>query len=146
MSVERINQPTPTSADVKRFTKEKHMKKFIFKNGVTSQSLSGNNLNSEQASRPVVGRRSFLKGLGATGALSLSASALLISKAQAQEMTKKKDGDSGGKLTKAMPQFLASSLRLKSSRAIYGSNTGNSEGSRRTILRLPIPRPALRHL
>jgi hypothetical protein len=68
------------------------MKKIISKNGVTTQSqpLSGNSLNSGKASRLVVGRRSFLKGLGATGALLLPGSALLISKAQAQEMTKRK--------------------------------------------------------
>ena len=45
------------------------MKKFISKNGVTSQSqsLSGSKPASDQTSRSVVGRRSFLKGLGATG-------------------------------------------------------------------------------
>ena len=95
------------------------MKTIISKNGVTSQSqsLSGDNPNSEQASRPVVGRRSFLRGLGATGALLLPASALLISKTQAQEMTKKKDGDSGGKLTKgdaAILSFVAAAEILES--------------------------------
>ena len=61
------------------------MKKFISKNGVTSQSqsLSGGKPNSEQASPPVVGRRSFLKGLGATGALLVPATALLAAKAKA---------------------------------------------------------------
>ena len=95
------------------------MKIIISKNGVTSQSqsLSGDNPNSEQASRSVVGRRSFLKGLGATGALLLPASALLISKTQAQEMTKKKDGDSGGRLTKgdaAILSFVAAAEILES--------------------------------
>ena len=85
------------------------MKKFISKNGVTSesQSLSGGNPNSEQASRPVLGKRSVLKDLGATGALLLPASEMLMSKAQAQEMRQKKHDDSGGKFKQgAMPQFL----------------------------------------
>jgi len=95
------------------------MKKFISKNGVTSQSqsLSGGKPNSEQASRPVVGRRSFLKGLGATGAVLLPASALLMSKAQAQEMMKKKDDDSGGKLSKgdaSILRFVAAAEILES--------------------------------
>src|SRR6266446_2570435 len=82
------------------------MKKFISKNGVTSQSqsLSGGKPNSEQASRPVVGRRSFLKGLGATGALLLPASALLTAKGNAQ------NPDASGKLRKgdaAILRFLA---------------------------------------
>jgi hypothetical protein len=77
------------------------MKKFISKNGVTSrsQSLSGGNPNSEQASRSVVGRRSFLKGLGATGALLVPATALLASKAKA-------DDDGGGKLSKGDASIL----------------------------------------
>src|SRR5258708_10558423 len=72
------------------------MKKFISKNGVTSQSqsLSGGNPNSGQANRPVVGRRSFLKGLGATGALLVPATALLATKARAS------GDDGGGKLSK----------------------------------------------
>jgi len=95
------------------------MKKFISKNGVTSQSqsLSGGKPNSEQASPPVVGRRSFLKGLGATGAVLLPGSALLMSKAQAQEMTKKKGDDSGGQLTKgdaAILSFVAAAEILES--------------------------------
>src|SRR3981189_2682787 len=95
------------------------MKKFISKNGVTSQSqsLSGGKPNSEQASRPVVGRRSFLKGLGATSAVLLPASALLLSKAQAQQTGKKKDDDSGGKLTKgdaAILKFLAAAEIIES--------------------------------
>jgi len=95
------------------------MKKFITKNGVTSQSqsLSGGKSNSEQASRPVVGRRSFLKGLGATGAVLLPASALLMSNAQAQQTSKKKDDDSGGKLSKgdaSILRFLAAAEILES--------------------------------
>ena len=83
------------------------MKKFISKNGVTSQSqsLSGGKPNSEQASRPVVGRRSFLKGLGATGALLVPASALLINQAKAQE-DKDKNDDNGGKLSKGDASIL----------------------------------------
>jgi hypothetical protein len=78
------------------------MKKFISKNGVTSQSqsLSGGNPNSEQMSRPVVGRRSFLKGLGATGALLVPATALLASKAKAA------GDDGGGKLSKGDASIL----------------------------------------
>src|ERR1700736_6976226 len=83
------------------------MKKFISKNGVTSQSqsLSGGKPNSEQASGPVVGRRSFLKGLGATGALLVPASALLINQAKAQE-DKDKNDDNGGKLSKGDASIL----------------------------------------
>jgi Ferritin-like domain len=89
------------------------MKKFISKKGVTSQSqsLSGGKPNSEQASRPVVGRRSFLKGLGATGALLVPATALLASKAKAA------DDDGGGKLSKgdaAILRFLAAAEIIES--------------------------------
>jgi Ferritin-like domain len=82
------------------------MKKSISKNGVTSQSqsLSGGDPSSEQPSRPVVGRRSFLKGLGATGALLVPATALLTTTAKA------KNPDASGKLTKgdaAILRFLA---------------------------------------
>src|SRR5258707_10082641 len=88
------------------------MKKFISKNGVTSQSqsLSGGNPSSEQASRSVVGRRSFLKGLGATGALLVPATALLATKAKA-------DDDGGGKLSKgdaSILRFLAAAEILES--------------------------------
>ncbi len=88
------------------------MKKSISKNGVTSQSqsLSGGNPSSEQASRPVVGRRSFLKGLGATGALLVPATALLAAKAKA-------DDDGGGKLSKgdaSILRFLAAAEILES--------------------------------
>ena len=59
------------------------MKKFISKNGVTSESQS------------------------LSGALLLPASEMLMSKAQAQEMRQKKHDDSGGKFKQgAMPQFL----------------------------------------
>src|SRR5258707_6495285 len=88
------------------------MKKFISKNGVTSQSqsLSGGNPSSEQASRPVVGRRSFLKGLGATGALLVPATAILAAKAKA-------DDDGGGKLSKgdaSILRFLAAAEIIES--------------------------------
>ena len=89
------------------------MKKFITKNGVTSQSqsLSGGKSNSEQASRPVVGRRSFLKGLGATGAVLLPASALLATKAEARN-----DGFGGkiGKGDASILRFLAAAEILES--------------------------------
>ena len=83
------------------------MRKFISKNGVTpqSQSLLGGNPNSEQTNRSVVGRRSFLKGLGATGALLVPASALLINQAKAQE-DKDKNDDNGGKLSKGDASIL----------------------------------------
>jgi lambda repressor-like predicted transcriptional regulator len=61
--------------------------------------------------RPIVGRRSFLKGLGATGALLLPASALLINKANAA------DDDFGGKLSKgdaAILRFLAAAEIIES--------------------------------
>src|SRR6266446_5442135 len=88
------------------------MKKFISKNGVKSQSqsLSGGNPSPEQASRPVVGRRSFLKGLGATGALLVPATALLATKAKA-------DDDGGGRLSKgdaSILRFLAAAEILES--------------------------------
>src|SRR5258708_34889002 len=89
------------------------MKKSIFKNGVTSQSrsLSGGNPSSEQPSRPVVGRRSFLKGLGATGALLVPATALLATKARAS------GDDGGGKLSKgdaSILRFLAAAEIIES--------------------------------
>jgi hypothetical protein len=88
------------------------MKKSISKNGVKSQSQSllGGNPSSEQPSRPVVGRRSFLKGLGATGALLVPATALLAAKAKA-------DDDGGGKLSKgdaAILRFLAAAEIIES--------------------------------
>src|SRR5258708_522335 len=89
------------------------MKKFIAQNGVTSQSqsLSGSNPSSEQASRPVVGRRSFLRGLGATGAILLPASALLATKAKAR------NDDFGGKIGKgdaSILRFLAAAEIIES--------------------------------
>ncbi len=100
-------------------TKLKHMKKFISKSAVTSQPqfISGDDVNPEQASRPGLERRSFLKRLGATGALLLPTSALLINKAHAHEMTERKAGDSGGKLTKgdaAILSFVAAAEILES--------------------------------
>src|SRR5260370_29564419 len=88
------------------------MKKFIAQNGVTSQSqsLSGSKPASDQTSRTVVGRRSFLKGLGATGALLVPATALLASKA-------KEDDDFGGKIGKgdaSILRFLAAAEILES--------------------------------
>src|SRR5258708_12292583 len=87
------------------------MKKFIAQNGVTSQSqsLSGSNPASDQRSRTVVGRRSFLKGLGATGALLVPATALLASKAKAED-------DFGGKIGKgdaSILRFLAAAEILE---------------------------------
>jgi len=88
------------------------MKKFIAKNGVTSQSqaLSGSK-TSDQTSRSVVGRRSFLKGLGATGAVLLPASALLATKAEARN-----DGFGGkiGKGDASILRFLAAAEILES--------------------------------
>jgi hypothetical protein len=89
------------------------MKKFISKNAVTSQSqsLSGGNPNSGQANRPVVGRRSFLKGLGATGALLVPAAALLATKAKAR------NDDFGGKIGKgdaSILRFLAAAEIIES--------------------------------
>jgi Ferritin-like domain len=87
------------------------MKKFITQNGMTqSKSLSGSKPSSDPMIRPVVGRRSFLKGLGATGAMLLPASALLANKAKA-------DDDFGGKLSKgdaSILRFLAAAEILES--------------------------------
>jgi Ferritin-like domain len=78
------------------------MKKIISKNGVTpqSQSLARGKPNSVQGDRSVVGRRSFLKGLGATGALLVPASALLTAKAKAAA------DDTGGKLSQGDASIL----------------------------------------
>src|SRR6266446_3696111 len=89
------------------------MKKFIPKNGVPSrsQSLSGGKPNSEETSRPVVGRRSFLKGLGATGALLVTTTALLATKAKGT------NDDFGGKIGKgdaSILRFLAAAEILES--------------------------------
>jgi Ferritin-like domain len=89
------------------------MKKFITKNGMTpqSQSLSGGKPTSDQTSRPALGRRSFLKGLGATGALLVPASGLLATKAKAT------NDDFGGKIGKgdaSILRFLAAAEILES--------------------------------
>ena len=89
------------------------MKKLINKNGVTPQSqfLSRGEPTSDQLNRGVVGRRSFLKGLGATGAMLLPASALLVTKAKARS------DDSGGKLSRgdaSILRFLAAAEILES--------------------------------
>jgi hypothetical protein len=89
------------------------MKKFIRKNGVTpqSQSLSESESTSDQTSQTVVGRRRFLKGLGATGVLLVPATALLATKVRAAS------DDSGGKLSKgdaSILRFLAAAEILES--------------------------------
>jgi hypothetical protein len=87
------------------------MKKLITKNGVTPQSQSVSESTSDQTSRTAVGRRSFLKGLGATGAILLPASALLATKAKAA------GDDFGGKLSKgdaSILRFLAAAEILES--------------------------------
>src|SRR6266403_1833051 len=90
-----------------------YMKKSIAQNGVTSQSqsLSGSKPASDQTSRSGVGRRSFLKGLGATGAVLLPASALLATKAKAR------NDDFGGEIGKgdaSILRFLAAAEILES--------------------------------
>src|SRR4029077_8776050 len=89
------------------------MKKSINKNGVTpqSQSLSRGEPRPDQRKRSVVGRRSFLKGLGATGAMLLPASALLVNQAKAMS------DDFGGKIGKgdaSILRFLAAAEILES--------------------------------
>jgi hypothetical protein len=90
------------------------MKKFISHNGMTPQSpsLSGGKPNSEQTSRPVVRRRSFLKGLGATGALLLPGSTLLVNQAKGMG-----NDDFGGKIGKgdaSILRFLAAAEIIES--------------------------------
>ena len=90
------------------------MKKLINKNGVTprSQSLSKGEPESGRMVRSVVGRRSFLKGLGATGAMLLPASALLATKAKAMG-----GDDFGGQLSKgdaSILRFLAAAEIIES--------------------------------
>jgi hypothetical protein len=94
------------------------MKKFKYQNGVTpeSQSVFRSKPTSDPMIRPIVGRRSFLKGLGATGALLVPATALLMNQAKAQEDKDKKD-DNGGKLSKgdaSILRFLAAAEILES--------------------------------
>jgi Ferritin-like domain len=77
------------------------MKRFTSKKGVISQSqsLPPGITNTDRTDGSIVGRRSFLKGLGAAGAVLLPASSLLMSKATAQE-NNSKSGDQSGKLTR----------------------------------------------
>ena len=86
---------------------------MITKNGVTpqSRSLSGGEPNPDQRKRSAVGRRSFLKGLGATGAMLLPTGALLLNQAKAMS------DDSGGKLSKgdaSILRFLAAAEIIES--------------------------------
>ena len=78
------------------------MKRLIGKNGVTPklQSLSGGESESSEVKRSILGRRSFLKGLGATGAMLLPATALLATKGKGQS------DDSGGKLSEGDASIL----------------------------------------
>jgi hypothetical protein len=90
------------------------MKKSINKNGVTpqSQSLSRGEPTADQINRSVVGRRSFLRGLGATGAMLLPAGALLVNQAKAM-----RGDDSGGELSKgdaSILRFLAAAEIIES--------------------------------
>jgi hypothetical protein len=54
------------------------MKRLINTNGVKheAQSLSGGESHSSESRRSILGRRSFLKGLGATGAMLLPATSI----------------------------------------------------------------------
>jgi len=76
------------------------MKRLINTNGVKpeAQSLSEGESDSSDGRRSILGRRSFLKGLGATGAMLLPATSLLARKA--------KSDDSGGKLSKGDASIL----------------------------------------
>ena len=78
------------------------MKKLINRNGLTPQpqSLSGEESGPGEVERSILGRRSFLKGLGATGAMLLPATVLLSTKAKAQS------DDSGGKLSRGDASIL----------------------------------------
>jgi hypothetical protein len=78
------------------------MKRLTSKNGLTPklQSLSGGESEFSEVKRSILGRRSFLKGLGATGAMLLPASALLATKAKARS------DDSGGKLSRGDASIL----------------------------------------
>jgi hypothetical protein len=89
------------------------MKRFISKKSLISQSqsLSGGTTNPAPTNGNIVGRRSFLKGLGATGAVLLPASALLATKAKAT------NDDFGGKIGKgdaSILRFLAAAEILES--------------------------------
>src|SRR6516225_1797963 len=76
------------------------MKRLINTNGVKpeAQSLSEGESDSSDGRMSILGRRSFLKGLGATGAMLLPATSLLARKA--------KSDDSGGKLSKGDASIL----------------------------------------
>jgi len=87
------------------------MKKLISK-AMTPQTQSPcrSKATSDPMIRPMVGRRSFLKGLGATSAMLLPASALLANKPRAA------DDDSGGKLSRgdaSILRFLAAAEILE---------------------------------
>ena len=78
------------------------MKDRINTNGVASkpQSLSEGESESSEIKRSILGRRSFLKGLGVTGAMLLPATFLLATKAKAQS------DDAGGKLSQGDASIL----------------------------------------
>ena len=87
------------------------MKKSINRKLPTAESFPSDSKPAEQIGRISLGRRSFLKGLGATSALLLPASATLINKAEAQS------DDGGGKLTDgdaSILRFLAAAEILES--------------------------------
>src|SRR5215469_16456929 len=90
------------------------MKKFINNDNVApqSQSLSGGEPIAGQIKRSVIRRRSFLKGLGATGAMLLPVGSLLVNQAKAMH-----GDDSGGKLSKgdaSILRFLAAAEIIES--------------------------------
>ena len=85
--------------------------------------------NLDSRGRREVGRRSFLKGLGMAGATLLPASALLTTKAEARLPGAIEAAD----LQEAMLPSSVSWPRPKSSKAISGNNTGNSEEPRTRI-------------
>jgi hypothetical protein len=83
---------------------------FISKNGVTPRSQSQS--KADQIKRSVLGRRSFLKGLGATGAMLLPAGSVLVNQAKAMH-----GDDFGGKLSKgdaSILRFLAAAEIIES--------------------------------
>ena len=95
------------------------MKRLINTNGVKpeAQSLSEGESDSSDGRRSILGRRSFLKGLGATGAMLLPATSLLARKA--------KSDDSGGKLSKgdaSILRFLCAAEILESDLWELGGN------------------------
>ena len=95
------------------------MKRLINTNGVKPEprSLSKGESDSSEVRRSILGRRSFLKGLGATGAMLLPATSLLARKA--------KSDDSGGKLSKgdaSILRFLCAAEILESDLWELGGN------------------------